>query len=440
MKKMDSFSRKLIFCSLLAATMAIFSLVLAEETPTSTVTVENIENEVTAQDLGVTAPTVLPDNRFYFLKDWQRSLKLAFTFNQIKKAEVRQEIVNEKLIELKALAAKTQDPKILEKAAANSQKHIEKLKAQIEKFQDNAQTSPKINKFLDKFIRQGLLQQKVLEELETKVPPQVMLKIEAVRERHLEKFGKVMSKLEDKDKIAARINNILENQTKSDFKQLKDLQILKELEEKLPSEVQDSIRQLQEKSLNVFLENLEKISVEKQEKIGDYLQKMGGNKEKQLEILETLRREIKHGAIQNKLEQAKDKIIGKIEQAPRNEKCPIWTAPVPGFCKEGRIVVNKDPQTGCRLPARCVVTEEIEKNIKRDTKDIDNHAISIQSNEKISCRTDSDCACGRKKDTQECFYGNINYVDANSQCPDFCNGITGKLIMRCVNNVCTQSQ
>jgi len=201
MKKMNSFSRKIIFCSLLVAAMAIFSLALAEETPEITqspfsiVAVENIEDEVTAQDLEVATPRVLPNNRFYFLKDWQRSLKLAFTFNQIKKAEIRQEIINEMLIELKALAAKTQDPKILEKAAANSQKHIEKLKEQIEKFKDNAQTSPEVSKFLDKFVQQGLLQQRILEELETKVPPQVMQKIEAVKEKHMEKLNEVISKL-----------------------------------------------------------------------------------------------------------------------------------------------------------------------------------------------------------------------------------------------------
>lgn len=349
---------------ILIAALGLTNLAKAQEPPVETVDTEDLENEVTAEDLGVAAPTILPDNIFYFLKDWQRSLKLAFTFNQIKKAEVRQEIVNEKLIELKALAAKTQDPKILEKAAANSQKHIEKLKEQVEKFKENAQASPEVSKFLDKFVQQGLLQQRVLEKLETKVPPQVMQKIEAVRERHLEKFGEVMSKLEDKDKIAARINNALENQTGGDFKQLKDLQVLRNLEEKLPAEVQDSIRQLQEKNLNMFMENLEKMTVEKQEKIGDYLQKMGGDKEKQLEILETLKQGIKSEAIQNKLEQAKDKIIQKIEQAPRNENCPSWVAPLPGFCKEGRIVIDKDPQTGCRLSAKCVVAEETKKNIR----------------------------------------------------------------------------
>ncbi len=55
-----------------------------------------------------------------------------------------------------------------------------------------------------------------------------------------------------------------------------------------------------------------------------------------------------------------------------------------------------------------------------------------------SCQTDSDCACGVKIDTRECFFGNKNYVDTKTQCPDFCTGIDGKIETKCVNNLCQQ--
>jgi len=55
-----------------------------------------------------------------------------------------------------------------------------------------------------------------------------------------------------------------------------------------------------------------------------------------------------------------------------------------------------------------------------------------------SCQTDSDCACGTKIDTGGCFYGNKQYVDTKKQCPDFCSGIDGKMVTRCVKNVCAQ--
>ncbi|MGB9719580.1 MAG: DUF333 domain-containing protein [Candidatus Anstonellales archaeon] len=54
------------------------------------------------------------------------------------------------------------------------------------------------------------------------------------------------------------------------------------------------------------------------------------------------------------------------------------------------------------------------------------------------CNSDSDCACGVHKKTNECFFGNKEYVDETKQCPDFCTGIAGNLEIKCENNTCIQ--
>jgi len=54
------------------------------------------------------------------------------------------------------------------------------------------------------------------------------------------------------------------------------------------------------------------------------------------------------------------------------------------------------------------------------------------------CSSDGDCACGVRKATGECFYGNKDYVDTTRQCPDFCTGIAGQFTITCVNNYCKQ--
>lgn len=56
----------------------------------------------------------------------------------------------------------------------------------------------------------------------------------------------------------------------------------------------------------------------------------------------------------------------------------------------------------------------------------------------MSCKTDADCACGTNKETGDCFYGNKKYVNTANQCPDFCSGYDGKLIIKCIDNECTQ--
>lgn len=54
------------------------------------------------------------------------------------------------------------------------------------------------------------------------------------------------------------------------------------------------------------------------------------------------------------------------------------------------------------------------------------------------CQADSDCACGMRVGSGACFYGNKEYVNTSGQCPDFCGGIAGNLVLRCVNESCVQ--
>jgi len=61
-------------------------------------------------------------------------------------------------------------------------------------------------------------------------------------------------------------------------------------------------------------------------------------------------------------------------------------------------------------------------------------------NNELSCVTDSDCSCGTKIGTGECFAGNKDYVNKFGQCPDFCTGIDGKLTIKCSANRCIQTR
>ncbi|MFH1391083.1 MAG: DUF4382 domain-containing protein [Candidatus Diapherotrites archaeon] len=54
------------------------------------------------------------------------------------------------------------------------------------------------------------------------------------------------------------------------------------------------------------------------------------------------------------------------------------------------------------------------------------------------CEERADCACGVRKGTEECFFGNKEYVDTQIQCPDFCTGVSAGLTIDCVNNKCVQ--
>ena len=74
---------KILIASLVLI-FALGSIALAQE-----MTEVAQDEEVSAQDLGISEPKVLPDSPFYFLKNWARGIQNVLTFNPLKKAELR---------------------------------------------------------------------------------------------------------------------------------------------------------------------------------------------------------------------------------------------------------------------------------------------------------------------------------------------------------------
>ncbi len=290
-----------------------------------------LDETITADDLGITEPTLLPDSPFYFLKDWGRGIQSFFTFDKVKKAELKMKFANEKLIEVKKLIEENKDPKIIGKGLKKYEEEIDKIEKTAEKIKDKASNNPNLDKFSDKFIKQQVLQEKILQKLETQVPPEVFEKIKEAREKHLEKFGEVMTKLEEQDKIPEKLEKNLEELKGSKFKNFKNLEILKNLEEKVPEEAKEAIQKAQENALKRLKGDLEKMSSEDQEKFKDYIDKISGNKEKQLEVLENLKSEIqklpetqKTIKLKEKLEEGKIKVLEKLQQkeCKKDDDCP----------------------------------------------------------------------------------------------------------------------
>jgi hypothetical protein len=314
------------------------------------------DEEVSPQDLGISEPKLLPDNPFYFLKNWARGIQNVLTFNPIRKAELRMKFANEKLMETKKMVEKTKDPEKIKKAAENYQQEVEKIKNQVEKIKEKARENPQVESFLDKFIYQQTLHQKLLDRLETQVPPQAFEKIKKARESHLERFKDVMLKLEDrKEKITEKLDKILEEQKGSRFKEFKNCEVLKNLEEKMPEEAKEAIQKAQENCLKRLKGDLEKMSPEDQEKFGEYLEKISGEKERQLEIMEKIKSESPE--LKENLEKAKERIKEKIKEKKGE---PVACAQVITYCI--------DPSTGecaaypdtCSTPKPCLSCVPVE--------------------------------------------------------------------------------
>lgn len=348
----------LSFCLLFA-----FGIVLAQETGTTAETIALDEN-VTAQDLGVSESTILPDSPFYFFKNLGRAIQSAITINPVKKAELRERFANEKLIELRKMTEKTQNPEVIKRATENFRQEVENVKNAVEKIKEKAGENQEVGKFLDKFIQQQTLQQTILRKLETQVSTSTMERIQEARQNHLEKFGEVMNRLENKEKVQERLEKNLEEVKGSQFKDFKSLETLKELEEKAPEAIKEALKKVQENTLRRLQGDVEKMSPEDQTNFQNYIEKIDGLKERQMEILDSLKTGIQNNPqIIQRLLQIRENIIGQVKDDAENENedenvaCPQIAKPAATFCPNGRIVVKKDDK-GCIGAFNCVVPAE----------------------------------------------------------------------------------
>lgn len=427
--------------------LGIGAFALAQETQTTTADeAVNLDENVQASDLNVGEPTLLPDSPFYFLKNWVREFQSTFTFNAVKKAELRLKFANEKAIEMEKVAQKTQDPEIIKKAIENYRQEITRVEKVTEKIKEGATSSEQVSKFLDKFIQQQTLQQRVLQKLEGQVPTEVYEKIEQARQEHWEKFGEVMNRLESKENLQERLENNLQEVKGSEFKEFKNLEILKGLELNAPLELKETLQNVQQNSLLKLKDKLESLPTESQEKFNDYIEKIGGDKEKQMEIIENLKKEMP--TLKQILMQTREKILEKVEMKIQNLQpaCLSVQKPAADFCPQGRIVIKKD-EKGCIIDFKCVIPAEIElpeKPIATSTSNIG------------SCITLWSPVCGNNGKTYSntCFAKlagiEIAYsgeckekqCQTDADCPQLKCGPVGTVAAKCIGmkNVCVEGE
>lgn len=358
-------SRKILLVAGLCLILPGVNRVRAEEvvldSQESVISEAEIDEEVTAEDLGIKEPQMLPNNRFYFLKNWGRSIRNILALSPEEKLQLKEQFSNERLIELKKMIKEGATEEEIQKAIESYKAEIENIRNTAEGIKDKAENNEEIDKFLDKFIQQQTLHQRLLEKLENQVGAENFERIKEARERHLENFGEVMSKLENKERLQERIENNLQNMEGSKFKNFKNLEILNALEDKVPEAAKEAIIKAQSNALKRLKGDIENMSLEDQEKFKEYIQDISGDKEAQIQIIENLKQELKNKPVINQgLQQIRERLVEKIRVAntAQNQDCPLISRPAAGFCANGKIIIEKDDQ-GCPKEIKCVTPEDL---------------------------------------------------------------------------------
>jgi len=324
-----------IFISLIAFVFlgAAMSLVLAEENGDSQDELDlqaeemvDFDEDIEAEDLGVSDPTILPNSPFYFLKNWGRGMRSFFTFNPVKKAELKLRFANERLIEARKMVSEGVAEGEILGALDSFNEELEKIREWVEEERMNNE-DPRVDHFLEKFVDGSLKQQRLLDKIENKLSIGAYERIEAAREKALENFASTSLKIMNEEKLRERLEKATEEDG-SQLKHIKNLEVLMRIEEKVPEQAKEAIRNAQENTLRRLKGDLEAIPESEKLILEKYLDKVGGNAVRQLEIVSEIEaeenispkvREMVQGAKEKVLNVVKEK-IGDFQSNTQREK------------------------------------------------------------------------------------------------------------------------
>ena len=275
--------------ALLAVTVIMAVRVLAQETMAESEDVTLDEN-VTATDLGVSEPT---DGLFGFLKNIAGNVRYALTFDLVKKTELKLEHANTALLKAEqALAENPQSLKAQEKYKKYLQKYEERmnqLQAKIENIQEKAADNPRVERLLNRLTDNALKQQRLMDKVGGYLTDDQKTALQEKRETALTTVGEALKKLDEADRLPARLENIMENQQGSSLIHLKSLEVINKLKNRLPAEAAQGLENAAANILKKINQTATAMDpAERQERFKAYFENSNSDLLSQVEILQQL--------------------------------------------------------------------------------------------------------------------------------------------------------
>ena|GEM_PF-1595835 len=292
---------QLSFMALLCAFL-FSSAVLAQETAIPSEVTQDIM--LSAGDLGVSDPTLLPDSSLYFLKEWWRGVKSIFTSGPAGKAKQELMVANERLAEIQKildtaspqLLKKNEDgivtiersidaasPKlaVIERAIGKYQENMQKAKDSIEQISPDSGAADSL---LQEWVDSGIKQQRVMSAIEDRVGGSSET-IKQAQEQAALLVTESTLKLDGKEKMQGRFEKALEEQPGSVFKDFNNLGVLRAAQERVPGEAKDAIAGAVENTLRKFEQKLSAGSAGDREKFGKYVESLPGDQAQHLDLV-----------------------------------------------------------------------------------------------------------------------------------------------------------
>ena len=226
------------------------------------------DESVDPATLGVGTTDVLPGHPFYFFKSASRGFRTTLAFSAEKKANLKLKFASEKIVESQLLLERGDKDR-----AADNLKSYEKDLA-----------AAKSNADKEKFIKQTLSHQAVLDKIEKEVGEEKVAVVKEVREKAIEHAAEAVANIADAE-VAKNILIAATSDEGSAFKPLRNLEVLKAIEEKVPEQAKEAVKAAQENSVKRFKSDYDKATDEEKAALTDYIKSAGGDASRYIEVV-----------------------------------------------------------------------------------------------------------------------------------------------------------
>lgn len=185
-------------------------------------------------------PVLLPNSPLYFLKDIGRNIQSFFVFNPEKKAELRLDFANQKIVEIQKLnQLQTNNEKSLNKALQGYEKETEKLKQAIEILKKD---NPNNEKLLNDIIEQSFNHQQILGEIKS-ADPSIL---EKAQKTGLKNFTDSFFELAASEKIQKIIETNLNKNFPSLSEKIEKLDLVNQMDKAVSDDLKKQVVKIQE--------------------------------------------------------------------------------------------------------------------------------------------------------------------------------------------------
>ncbi|MFH1180808.1 MAG: DUF5667 domain-containing protein, partial [bacterium] len=253
-------------------------------------------------------PKVLPGSPLYFFKNSWRAINSTLTFNLEKKTELKLRFANEKILEANKLSDLGKDDQVA-KHLKSYEQDLQDAQSLLLKLKDKNQEAAKT--MAGKVLGSQLRQQVLVGKFEKGASDENLAEIINVREKVSAGIGQTIGLIQDEEKIT-RVLSAAFSSEGSFGKPLRNLEVLKAIEEKVPEQAQSAIRLAQENSLQRFKNQFESMAVSQQDLLPDYLENAGGKATAYLKVFDDLKFAELKGGTQGQIATVKQELLSNL--------------------------------------------------------------------------------------------------------------------------------